>query len=242
MNHRIPIVNVCLIFLFSITTLSAIENNLDSLYQQAKLTYLHDIDKALELTQQVIDGARQKKDSVKLWQGFRQKGIILQSAGDFVATTTNFQAALTISNLLKDNCGIGQIQTSLSYLCLQKRTFGDGLMYADSAIAIFKKDCLDKILLGKALINKGSILVDLDNYREAKKIYQIAKSLTTNQDDLTIINENLATVYYYEDDYEKARDIYFDNYEIYQDLKDVKSLAQVSNSLGAVFYELNEKC
>jgi len=238
MNYQIYIFNVCLIFLFSIITLSATENNLDSLYQQVKLIYLNDVDKALELTQHLIDGARQKQDSVKLWQGLRQKGIILQTTGDFTTATNNFQAALVISNAIKDNCGIGQVQTSLSYLCLQKGALGDGLLYADSAIAIFKKDYPDELLLGKSLINKGNVLVKLENYQDAKKVYQIAKSHTSNPDDLTIINENLAAVYYEVGDYQRARDIYFDNYKIYQELKDIKSLAQVSNSLGVIFYML----
>lgn len=239
MNNQIFILHVGLFFLFSISTLTTKGNNLDSLYQAAKLTYLNDVDKALELTQQVIDGARYSKDSIKLWQGLRQKGRILQKTGDFTIATSNFQAALVIVKAIKDNCGIGQIQTSLSYLYMQKRTFGDGLMFADSAIDIFKKDCPNDLALGKALINKGSILLELENYQEAKKSYQMAKSLVINQDILTLINENLAIVYYYEDNYEKAKNIYLDNYKIYEQLKDISSLAQVSNSLGAAFYELN---
>ena len=240
MNHQISIFYGCLIFLFSITTLSATENNLDSLYQKAKTAYLTDVDKALGLTQQVIDGARQQKDSIKLWQGLRLKGTILQTTGDFTTATINLQAALTVSSIIKDNCGIGEIQTSLSYLCSHKGAFGDGLMYADSAIVIFEKNCPNQTLLSKALNSKGGILVAVENYGEAERIYQLAKYLTTNPVDLTAINENLAIVYYYEDDYQKARDIYFANYEIYQNLKDINSLAQVSNSLGALFYELED--
>ncbi len=240
MNHQISIFYGCLIFLFSITTLSAAENNLDSLYQKAKRAYLIDVDKALGLTQQVIDGARQQKDSIKLWEGLRLKGIILQTTGDFTTATINLQAALAISNIIKDNCGIGQVQTSLSYLHSHKGAFGDGLMYADSAIITFEQNCPNQKLLSKALNSKGGILVAVENYREAKRIYQLAKSLTTNQADLTTINENLALVYYEENDYQRAKDIYFDNYKIYEELKDIKSLAQVSNSLGAVFYELKD--
>ncbi len=239
MNLHLNIVLLYLIILFSTIKLSATEN-LDSLYQEAKSAYLTDVDKALGLIQQVIDGARQQKDSVKLWQSIQRKGIILQATGDFLTATNHFQAALSISFALKDNCGIGQIQTRIAFLSLQKGAFGDGLMYADSAIAIFRKDCPNQTLLSKALNSKGGILIELENYREAKNIYQLAKSITPDQSDLTTINENLAIIYYYEDDFQKAKDIYNTNYEIYEKLKDINSLAQVSNSLGALFYEMND--
>lgn len=240
MNDQMSFFKVCLIIFCSITTLSATENNLDSLYQEAKLAYSTDIDKALGLIQQVIDGARQKKDSVLLWQGLDRKGTILQATGDFEAVAANFQAALTISHLIEDNCGIGQVQISLSYFCLHQGAFGDGLMYADSAIAIFDKVCPNKTLSGKALNSKGSILVELENYQEATRSYQLAKTLTTDPIDLTVINENLAIVYYYENKFLQAQEIYLTNYELYQRSKDINSLAQVSNSLGALFYEMKD--
>ena len=233
-------------FIFYSSLLGAEPNDsirlITNYYKQAIEVSKTNKDKALSITQMGIDLANKTQFQEGIGDGYDLKATLLITLGDFELATTNYKAALKTRKQLKDNCKIGDTFKNLSYLYNQKGEQGQALIYVDSAILVLKAGCTQSQFLGRNYIQKGNIFLELGYLDDAKSFFLQGQKILKNIDleGYIIATENLGIVYYEQTEFENARDIFLDNYNLYQESEDTSSLAQISNSLGAVFFELGD--
>jgi len=231
--------------LYSITVCigqSGSTESVNNYYEQAKKLTKTNQDEALSILQIGLDLANKIEHIESVGDGYALKASILSDLGDYGTSKINHIAALKIRHQLKDSCKIGETYKNLAYLYNQTREHGQALIYLDSAEIVLSKGCFQQHFLGRTYIQKGAILSDLDRLTEAIPFFQQAKEILKNNDyeGYIIANENLGRLYYYKEEFIAAKNIFLTNYDFYQKNKDTASLAQISNSLGATFYALDD--
>lgn len=234
-----------LAILFTLSHFIGIAQSTDTLsiiefYAKAEALQKSNQDKALTTIQMGIDKALKIGDTIGLGVGYYEKGKLLVNLGNFEDATTNYYAALKVHKRLKDTCKIVSIYNNLVFLNIQKGAIGSAFQFIDTAFNLTKIGCTSKRVRGDNFIHQGMILTNLERFEEAQTAFLKAKKLLIDIDTMryTAANENLAALYFQQEKFEAALEIFLNNYAIYNANKDYASLAQVSNSIGATYFGL----
>lgn len=236
-----------LLFILLITNICIAYGNTDSVrhyLNNAEELKKTNIKQALIETEKAINEAAIIEDKKSLGDAYNLKGNLLKGIGKFDTAFIALKQALKIRKSLDNICDIGSTYNNLSSLKLDSGKLGEALLYIDSALVSLEKKCKEKVILAQTYINKGRIFYELEELNKATQLYQEANNILSNLDNqsntIAIVNENLAAIYYDSNNLFQAIQYYLKSHKIYVENKDTTSLAQICNSIGVVYFEMNQ--
>ena len=225
----------------SFMSLSEVQANvLDSLYVDSlnnDALYIRYIDKdsALYLVDHSIRIAQEKNQQSGLGTGYIIKGLIYKDVGELTKAYDSFIIGLDIREKLKDRRGVAAVYNNLSIVERMRSNHGNALEYSNKAIEICK-EIENYKLLAQVYITRGQVYRSLEDLEEATRWFEKA-IITTSPDDvntISIANDNLAEIYFWAGDLDKALKYFHDLLVYYEEQEDWESVARLTNSIGGV--------
>ena len=240
---RLSLSKVILMIIGSLSFLSLSEvqaNVLDSLYVDSlnnDALYIRYIDKdsALNIVNNSIQIAKEKKIQKGLGTAYMIQGLIYKDIGEIVKAYDSFITGLHIREQLNDPRGVAAAYNNLSIVERMRSNHGNALEYSSKAIEICR-EIENYGLLAQVYISRGKVYRSLDDLDEATRWYEKA-IITTTPDDVNIIsiaNENLAETYFLAGKLDEALNSFQSLLTFYGEEEDWESVARLSNSIGGV--------
>ncbi|MEN0048950.1 MAG: ATP-binding protein [Bacteroidota bacterium] len=179
-----------------------------------------------------------------------QKAVILMMLGNiykdngfYGEANANYNEALVIRIALENHFGTASVYNGLISLEQQKGNSNQGLLYYQKALQALEKVDSEqdtRSLRSKIYINTGHCYRSAKKYEQALTFYEDAKDLDVDSSNYGIILQGLGDVLVDQKNYKNAIQQYNLAWSEYASQEDTLALAQLANSIGFTYLQLNE--
>jgi two-component system NarL family sensor kinase len=207
---------------------------LDALLHLARSTRLGDFNELQLISNQGIGLAKVIKDSVKLGEMYRIKGVSYYFQGQFDSTAHYLYASIQILETKKDKRQLANTLNELGKLYRKKKEFSRATNAYDRAMNLYK-EVGDSSGIATIYNESGVVYEYMGNYEEAMRRYRASLEIQQlRKDDIGVSYglSNIGYLYITLKDYEKAEKYLHDALKIRMQYKDSFSLALNYTELG----------
>jgi CHAT domain-containing protein len=184
-----------------------------SCYRFMGLAYSNklDFDNAQKYLRRSIAISDSLGDKTVLPSSYRFLGNSIQSKGDFYEARKQYQKAIETAYTVNSRADVGYGYSALTFLYIIQGELSKAEQVTDSAYAIFQ-GLNNSWQIAEAYFNKGLVYEAKTDGINAVKYYSMADSIYQQEKDLysqSTCKTNIACVFYYQADFDKALDYFF---------------------------------
>lgn len=216
--------------------------SITSYIEITKILFTQNFNQCIQLANEGIIKAFQKKDSISLAILFQHKGAAFYFKGIFDSATIYYLSSIQILEIKKNKPHLALAFNHLAKLNRKTKNLKRSLDYYDKALALFE-ELNDKAGIAMIYNESGVVFEYLKDFDEAIRRYNFALNYSKKVNDSIGISYSLnfiAGCYLQQKKFTKAEELNLKSLAIREKLKDPFTLALGYSDMGTMYLEMKQ--